>query len=175
MPEYVQYDGLEELLNALAESPEVAVDIFSRVLDKATLAIEGRVRPYPPATYANQPRSWTSGGDNRWYERGYGPKWVRKDGSINGRKTSRFLGRQWTREISIYPNGVSQMGIRGPVAEAIMGNSAPYVNYVQGRKQARFHAERGWVTLDDAVTQSDEDIQAAINDGADELMMDLGN
>jgi len=163
----MEVERLDELLDALEQSPELAEQYLRLAMQLSLLAIEGRVSVYPPATEANRPRPFVSGGgsDNRWYERGYGPRWARKDGTVGGRKTSRFLGRQWITQVNVVEEGI----------EGVMGNSTPYAEYVQGREQARFHARRGWLTLDDAVAQSEEDIAAAVSTAADKLLADLAD
>jgi hypothetical protein len=165
--------SLDEFLEALERAPEVATPLFEQAMTRSLLAIEGRVAEYPPESEANRPRAWRGSAYslatqkrvslNTWYERGYGPKWVRKDGTVNGRKTSRFLGRHWTQEVHV----------RGGDLEGTLGNSASYAPEVHGREQASFHAERGWVRLEDAVEQSAEDIDAALGEAADALLLAL--
>lgn len=112
---------------------------FNGVLKSATKAIalevQGTIAPYPPATEANSP----SNDRGRWYERGYGPRWQRKDGSVAGSKTSQMLGRSW---------GIRPTGRIGH----LVGNRATYAPYVHAKdKQARFHKVRRWVTDEAAV------------------------
>jgi hypothetical protein len=174
--------GIDEFLEALERAPEVAEPLLEQAMLRSLLAIEGRVGEYPPATEANRPRAWRGSAYslatqkraslNTWYERGYGPKWVRKDGTVNGRQTSEFLGRQsntkvmpesWYRQTTTSENGV----------EGVVGTRASYARYVIGREQASFHARRGWVRLEDAVEQSEEDIDAALGEAADALLLAL--
>ena len=89
-------------------------------------SLKATVSEYPGASVANQP-------NHRWYERGYGPRWSRKDGSIGGRKTSEMLNRSW--------------GIARKSWGAIVGSRASYSPVVHSHKeQARSHRARGWVT-----------------------------
>lgn len=102
------------------------------------LEIQGIVAPYPPETAANMKPGWfvIGGGKrgNRWYERGYGTKWLRRDGSEGGRKTSQMLNRQWN---------VQRHGDIG----AVLGNKASYSPFVHGAdQQASFHAAHNWRT-----------------------------
>ena len=115
---------------------------FRPALRTATLAIaheiENYVAPYAPETAANMKPGWfvIGGGKrgNRWYERGYGTKWLRKDGSVGGRKTSQVLNRQWN---------VQRHGDIG----AVLNNKASYGLYVHGAdQQASFHAAHNWRT-----------------------------
>ena len=165
--------GVQALLDAVEEAPEVAVPLAEQAMLASLLAIEGRVSEYPPASEANRPRSWHGSAYNlvtrkraslnTWYERGYGPKWIRKDGTVNGRKTSEFLGRSWSHEVRVEDD----------VVEGVIGNRASYTDYVHGRKQADFHARRGWMTVFEGVEQSAEDIDAAFGEAADKLIAAL--
>jgi hypothetical protein len=167
--------GVEELIAAITEAPDVAVPLAEQAMERSLLAIEGRVSEYPPASEANRPRAWQGSAYNlvtrkraslnTWYERGYGPKWVRKDGTVNGRKTSELLGRSWSREVRVDDD----------VIEGILGNSASYTRYVHGREQADFHARRGWMTIFEGVKQSEEDIDAAFGEAADDLITALAD
>jgi hypothetical protein len=107
--------------------------------------IRDKLARYPAASEANAPRAVR--GRVVWYERGYGPRWVRKrDGSIGGTKTSETLGRSW----STTPQPLG----------AILASSASYCGAVhrdptssRRPKQARFHAARGWITDREAVSR----------------------
>lgn len=121
----VRLEGLDDLQRKLGAD-------FRPMMRAATLAIaaeiQGKIAPYPPSTEANQP------GSGRWYERGYGPRWTRKDGSTGGRKTSETLGRRWA------------LGNYGDIG-AKLGNAASYAPFVHAESdQALFHARRGWLT-----------------------------
>jgi len=92
--------------------------------------IRGRIAVYPAQRAPTNP--------NHWYERGYGSKWRRKDGSVKGRATSEQLGQKWT------------VAARGD--GAVVGNPASYAPFVQSEdEQAAAHAATGWVTDEQAV------------------------
>lgn len=94
------------------------------------------VAQYPPASEANQPYQ------RRWYERNWGSKWMRRDASIGGRRTSEMLGKSWTTRIE-------NRGVRG-----ILGTKVSYAPFVQDKtRQARFHAMRGWKTVQDVIRE----------------------
>ena len=102
---------------------------------------------YPASTEANNPAR------NRWYERGYGGRWRRRDGTIGGRRTSETLGRKWTTK-------VEDRGMTGKV-----GNNVSYGPYVQShRLQAGFHRRRGWTTDEQAAKRQTPSIQALFRD-----------
>lgn len=93
-------------------------------------ALQNIIAPYPRSTAANRPQ----GPGSRWYERGYGTRWMRVDGSIHGRKTSETLGRRW---------GIASRGKSG----AVLGNIASYAPFVHDdEKQAEALKKIGWVT-----------------------------
>ncbi len=120
--------GIDELDRQLGKV-EAALRL-GPILRAAALSIKNEVARYPPSTLANSPLART------WYERGFGPRWMRRDGSIGGSRTSETLGRRWTTRVS--------------PREARVGNNASYAPFVQGRdQQAAFHARRGWKTLED--------------------------
>ena len=96
---------------------------------------------YPPASIANmtgRQYAFNRGGRvfyrQSWYERGYGPKWIRKrDGVVKGRRTSETLSKRWTLEAE--DDGLTQ----------VVGNNDTYARFVHDpAKQAKFHAARGW-------------------------------
>ena len=100
--------------------------VIRKASEPLAAELKATVSEYPGASVANQP-------NHRWYERGYGPRWSRKDGSIGGRKTSEMLNRSW--------------GIARKTWGAIVGSRASYSPVVHSHKeQARFHKARGWVT-----------------------------
>jgi len=89
------------------------------------------ISKYPPATSANKPRA-----HGAWYQRGYGTKYRRLDGTVSGRRTSESLKHKWT--VKSRARGMT----------SIIGNNASYAPYVHGKRQAPFHARRGWVRAD---------------------------
>lgn len=137
MPD-IEIKGMREALDKLDRATSDAV--ISRIMWAGVVHIEGKVKPYPPSSAANSPKAWTSGGNNRWYERGYGSKWVRKDGSVRGRQSSEMHGRSWTVRVRRH------MGV--------VGNDTTYGRYLQDEaKQARFHRARNWKTIQDVVEE----------------------
>lgn len=110
---------------------DAAVKVLSTDLAAAVkpaaiaVAAEGqsRIAQYPPAP----PKAGRT-----FYERGFGTRWRRKDGSVGGRKTSETLGRKWA--IQPQSNG------------AVLQNGASYAKYVHSADhQATVHKGR-WKT-----------------------------
>lgn len=123
----VQLSGLDEILRNV-DSIQKLEGLQAAMLAGAT-HMKSRVDRYPPASEANNPSN------QRWYERGYGPHWRRRDGSMGGRKTSEMLNREWT------------VATRGP-SEVVLGTNVSYSPYVMDADhQAWFHKARGWKTI----------------------------
>ncbi|KPL90764.1 hypothetical protein [Herpetosiphon geysericola] len=90
---------------------------------------ENIVAPYPPAP--------SPSGDT-WYERGYGPKRRRKDGSVTGRKTSEMLGRRWT------------IASRSRMVVVLMNTASYAANVHDSEEQSAVMQAIGWKTDADA-------------------------
>lgn len=122
---------------------------IKRSVAAGSLHIKGKVSIYAPATAGNSPRTYTTGGQNIWYERGWGSKWALKGGGWHGRKKSETLGRKWTIEIR---NG----GMVG-----IIGNNVSYGPYVQDpEEQTHVHKAHGWKTTKQV---ADEEVDTVRN------------
>lgn len=139
----VRIDGIEKLKKALdGDMRRATQDITLGVANE----IKSIISPYPGKRPPRNPR--------RWYERGFGPKWLsdparrpKKRRSTRpivygpywaGYKTSETLSRRW---------GVAQRGLG-----AIVGNAASYAPVVHHYKeQAAIHEQTGWVTDKQAV------------------------
>ena len=121
----IEINGLEAItrkIDALGKP-----HAFVKPMHEAVQYVQGGVSKYPASSSANSPKA--HGG---WYERGFGSKYRRLDGTVTGRQTSQTLGRRWTS--SVTPDG--RLGR--------VGNNAKYAKYVQGEEQAGFHKRRGW-------------------------------
>ena len=131
----VKIDGIDELRRALDGDLRKAIREGAYIIG---LEVKREVAEYPVASEANMPRGFVSRGNNRWYERGFGPRWARKDGSIGGSKRSEMLNRSWA--------------IGGQHLGAVLGSKASYAPAVHHyAEQASFHKRRGWVTDKQAV------------------------
>lgn len=93
--------------------------------------------PYPPAP---------AYGGSRWYERGKGGFWKRKDGSIGGPSpVSENLLNQWT--------------VKPQSGNALIKNDASYAGFVHDKdKQVGFHAARGWRTVQGEFEKHSDDL-----------------
>lgn len=138
----VHVEGLDHLIRKLDDLQSLHAAIYA--LRAAASHIRGKVNVYPPTTIANSPGN-PSG---KWYERGYGSRWIRKRaGGVGGSKTSEMLGRRWTT--------AQRMG----GLQQVIGNNVSYGKYVQSRAdQAGFHKARGWKAIEDVVEQETDTI-----------------
>ena len=138
----VKIDVPADLVRALGSDMATAINRGALLI---AAQIKREVAKYPPLSEANMPRGFntaysiaTRKSANRWYERGYGPRWARKDGSIGGSKRSEMLNRSWA--------------IGGQHLGAVLGSKASYAPAVHHyAEQASFHKRRGWVTDKQAV------------------------
>ncbi len=117
---------------------------IERGVDEHMRWAQTQYKPYPPATAINNP----PGVNGRWYVRGFGWRYV----SGKSHKTSEMLSKSWGR-------GTEQMmnSIRGEVY-----NSASYADEVQGERQKRYHALRGWKKVSKVFETSEGRLQRTI-------------
>lgn len=109
--------------------------------------IKGKIAQYPPSSEANVPNQ------RRWYQRGWGSKWMLRDGTVHGRKTSETLGRKWTVQT------------RDAGLTVVVGNNVSYGPYVQDADhQAPFHKARGWKTAQEVVKEESPTVVKFIED-----------
>lgn len=135
----IEIQGLDRLRATLRR--DITPELGALTLGLAEEA-KGIIQEYPPATEANRPKTeWKKGGPNTWYQRGYGPWWIRKDNTVKSAKTSQDLGSRWFTEPA------------GPTAARAVNRStyAPYVH--SSADQAEFHKARGWKTDKDTVEE----------------------
>lgn len=143
--------GIDELrakLGAL-EAGKLLRPVMTAAVERAKSAIA----VYPPASEANTPNQ------RRWYERGWGSKWMRADGTVGGKKSSEMLGRSWT-------TSVAQDG-----RSAEVGTKVTYAQYVQDRDfQPAFHKNRGWRTVQDVAEEQGPEIVKMIEDEINRIL-----
>lgn len=131
----MRIEGLEPLIKKIKTVEQLRG--LASTLRAAAVYLKGKAATYPPATAANSPER------NRWYERGFGPRWRVKNGQVHGRKTSQTLGRKWT--IGTENNGLT----------VTIGNNVRYGPYVQDPdKQASHMKAIGWKTTEEIIEDS---------------------
>jgi hypothetical protein len=197
MTQVIEVKGLDELERALEEAPELARPLARRAMELSTRLVQDLVKEYPPGSEANQPGRFSlkTKRPMGFYERGAGwwyPILQRKTlGLAEGQKralksegkilasaaqrkltpqvvgyklsrTSELLGKSWTTEvIENEQEGYNLVGV--------VGNDTSYVQQVQGERQARMHASRGWRTAEQALEESLPGIIEQFEQAADEL------
>ena len=155
MPEAVTIKGLPELARKLDNLQDLKKLVPA--LKASASNLKGTVAQYPPKTAANLP----AGPGSRWYARGSGPRYMRKDGTIWKPKkaTSETLGRKWTTKD------------RDRGLTWIVGNNVSYGEYVQDRgKQARWHKRNKWKTIQDIAEQEADTVVKFIKAEVDKIL-----
>lgn len=108
--------------------------LLSKIVGDVGEELQTRMRKYPPPGPGNAPNA-----HGRWYERGYGQRWVTASGAMGGRATSEQMGTRWA---------LSKSGLN-----ATLSNSASYSGWVHGEgTQARVHQGR-WKTAPSLVAE----------------------
>jgi hypothetical protein len=147
----IQIEGLDKIIAKITTLSDLKHLVGAM---KASAAhIKGTVDKYPPATSAN------SSGQKRWYQRGYGPFWTLKDGTVHSKKTSKMLNRSWT--IAQENGGLTQ----------IVGSNVHYGPFVMDEaKQTWFHKAHGWKTVQTVVKEQTKRVVKFINDEIDKII-----
>ena len=151
----VKIEGMDALLRKLDNV--TSLRSAKKALKAGAIHIKGVIAEYPPADAANSP----SNVDGRWYERGYGPRWIRKrrrkkGGQLGGYKTSETLGKKWT--VAERNRGMTQ----------VIGNNVSYGEWVQSEeKQSKVMAGRGWITDEQAIKQEGDTVLGFVKDEID--------
>lgn len=113
-------EGIDALENKLGTL--MAARTLQRAAKSAGEIIKDDAGQYPPESAANQPPA-------PYYQRGMGT--VTSSGKV--RRTSENLSKRWRMDANA--SGVD------------ITNTASYAQFVHGRRQASFHARRGWKQL----------------------------
>ena len=157
MTDTVTIRGLQEVLEKFDHLSENVQNAVRRGIFAGAVHVMSKAKHYPPSTEANIPYQ------RRWYQRGWGSKWMRRDGSIGGSHTSKNLKQQWTVEV------------RDKFTYAV-GNNVEYGPYVMGgandvHQQTRRLKMYGWKTTDQisdeetpkVIAYIEKEIQKALN------------
>ena len=103
-----------------------------KILRKIADHLRRKLQKYPP------PGPWNTPGPypKRWYERGWGSRYARVDGSVGGKRTSEKLKSSWFRP-------------RAGGFGRILFNTASYAGFVPGPdEQTGVHKRHGWRTTE---------------------------
>lgn len=191
MSDVLEIKGFDELLKALKETPEKVMPYLKKAMTLSVRAVQERVAEYPPATEANQPGrtsmkthkplGYYERGRGWWYplvtERTLGGKIGKSQGQI---KTKGMVKKMTTvKGYRLAGGGESEMLGRSWDAQTIeaegaiiglVGNNTSYADYVQGGKQAKIHEARDWLTVDEALSMSQDDIYKFFREATDEYL-----
>jgi hypothetical protein len=190
MTNRITVTGLKELDRALEMAPAKTRATLKRAMGKALAILQNSAATYPRRSEANQPGrfSLTTKRPMGYYERGRGwwypvmkkttlpealgktrgAQKARRRTGVTGYKLagggkSELLGRKWTTRVV-----VGEQAVQG-----VLGNNVSYAKYVQGDRQSRVHARRGWLTLKEIVAQKSDDIAAVFDSEIDDLLRDM--
>ena len=142
-----QIIGGKELQAKLAKLGNLS--FLKPVITSQGVYLKKAIAVYPPAGSGNS-SAWPT-----WYERGYGPKWRRADGSIGGRQTSEKLRNSWTSK--------AESNTR-----AIIGTDTSYAKWVQGGDtQSAVMHDIGWKTTDTVAEEESEAVLKQIQKAVD--------
>lgn len=167
MAKNIELEGFDEFVRALAEAPGLARPIMGKKMKESLFSLRGTLKETPPQPPRDRAKTFNT------YVRGFGhrPKSYFTGGSrrIKGvkslaKQTSEKLDTKWTDEIEFEAEAVI----------GVLGNTASYAQVVQGELQPDFHAQTGWITLDDALDQHEAEINDNFEAGVDELLAALG-
>jgi len=142
-----QIIGSDELVRKLRRISNL--DFLRPHIQSGVTHIANKMKIYPDAGSGNDPSR------TRWYQRGYGQKWRRKDGSVGGYQSSEDLQQRWLGKVL--------SNTRGEI-----GNDASYAPYVQGgEEQSSVMREIGWKTTDQVVEEESEFVLREIQKAVD--------
>jgi len=131
--------NLDKLMMALRLMPAELTTGTKAMFKGIAEHLRGKIAVYPPDTAANRPPG-TNG--YSWYERGFGTR------TVTGKAypTSETLGRSWTTQVRGFGDNMA----------AFLGTRASYAPPVQNaERQARWHSARGWITVQEALRDSE--------------------
>jgi hypothetical protein len=80
---------IAEELKKIIDDPQAR----KRILLEAVLELKDRAAAYPPEGPWNQAPG--ARGNNIWYQRQWGTRWLKKDGSFGGKNTSEKFQKSW--------------------------------------------------------------------------------
>ena len=150
----IRIEGLDKALRKIRSLEDLHG--IKAAMKAAAMHIKGKIAKYPPESEANMPRTDAATGRVLpWYERGYGTRYP----GGGGRKTSQTLGRKWA--IGERDSGLTQ----------IVGNNVSYGPFVQDKdRQAAFHKERGWKTVQDVASEESDTVVKFVKEEIDQIL-----
>ncbi len=128
-----------------------------RVLLRAVLELKDLAAAYPVAGRWNSAPG--TKGDNRWYQRGYGSRWLRKDGTFGGSNTSQRLQQSWNTEVQRTDEFTASAFTDVTYAPYLLDEEKPRVNWAQSH---------GWQSLDEIQEDYAPRFERAVLDEVDD-------
>lgn len=148
----VEVTGIRELQAQLNKLTDIGATIGPALVASAA-ELQTWVKEYPPASSANTPRS-----PGRWYERGKGSMYARRDGTVRVVKASQMLSKWGRMRRTMTPQ----------LAEVVIGPRATYAPYVHdAEQQAKFHKSRGWRTAQEGINKFEPVIVRRVQEAID--------
>ena len=141
---------------------QVIADILREVLNGREEALKRGAKrlkeilaDYPPEGAWNRPPG--TRGDNRWYERGYGSRWKRKDGTIGGINNSQQFNKSW------------RDNIEPEKGTAEVYTEVTYAPFLMVREQrVNWASAHGWRTTDNIIDEFVPEFEQIVLDVIDE-------
>ena len=147
----IKIEGLDKVLEKVKSLGELKHLVAA--MKAGAAHIKGTVDKYPPAGV------WNSSSARNWYQRGYGPFWTLKDGTVHSKKTSEMLNRSWT--VSQENGGLTQ----------IVGSNVSYGPFVMDdAKQTWFHKAHGWKTIQTVVKEQTARVVKFVSDEINKII-----
>ena len=128
-----------------------------RVLLRAVLELKDLAAAYPVAGRWNSAPG--TKGDDRWYQRGYGSRWLRKDGTFGGSNTSQRLQQSWNTEVQRQDEFTASAFTDVTYAPYLLDEEKPRVNWAQSH---------GWQSLDEIQEDYAPRFERAVLDEVDD-------
>lgn len=123
---------IKRWLESVVDDPEAR----RRVLIRASLELQDRYIVYPAAGVWN--RALGTCGNNKWYQRKFGPRYLRMDGTFGGRNTSENLQTSWRNTIA------------DDAYSASTSTGVSYAPYLYDPdKRVHWAQAHGWQTVDE--------------------------
>jgi len=114
-----------------------------RAVDQVAQIVQDKMAVYPPEGDYNRPGPYPK----RWYQRHWGPRWARADGTVGGRNTSQMLQKHWRNQWI------------APLTRKVF-NTVTYAPYVQAAEhQTTTHRRHGWQTDEDVANELERGIE----------------
>lgn len=132
-----------------------------KIMIRALLELKDLAAAYPVEGIWNKAPG--TRGNNRWYQRGFGSRWKRADGSIGGINNSQRLQRSWQTEIV--------KRVDTGFTESVVGSAYTEVTYapflLDPQKKVNWAPVHGWQDVDEIEKEYSERFEKIVLDEID--------